>query len=76
MGGLSGIADSEKTLQNLAVGSQKYYSFGAKDGTILVYGQDSKKSLFNLKMNGSCSAMAFSKDERLLYSVGDQTEIY
>ena len=27
--------------------------------------------LFDLKMNGSCSAVAFSKDERIMYSVGD-----
>lgn len=27
-------------------------------------------------MNGSCAAIAFSKDERQLFSVGDQSEIY
>ena len=76
MGGLAGIAESEKTLQNLAVGSQKFYSFGARDGTVMVFGQDSKKSLFDLKMNGSCAAMAFSSDEKQMFTVGDQTEIY
>ena len=39
-------------------------------------GQDSKKLLFDLKMNGACTGVAFSKDERLMYSVGEQAEIY
>jgi U3 small nucleolar RNA-associated protein 18 len=27
-------------------------------------------------MNGSCQAVAFSKDEKIMYSAGDQAEIY
>lgn len=42
----------------------------------MLMGQDSKKLLFDLKMNGSCAAVAFSKDEKIMYSVGDQAEIY
>jgi hypothetical protein len=43
---------------------------------MMIMGQDSKKLLFDLKMNGSCTSVAFSKDEKLMYSVGDQAEIY
>ncbi len=39
-------------------------------------GQDSKKLLFDLKMNGSCTGVAFNRDETVMYSVGDQAEIY
>ena len=47
-----------------------------QSGYILVLAQDSKKLLFDLKMNGSCTSVAFSPDERYLYSVGDEAEIY
>ena len=39
-------------------------------------GQNSKQLLFDLKMNGSCNALAFSPCEKYLFSVGDQAEIY
>jgi len=48
----------------------------ADSGYILMLGQDSKKLLFDLKMNGSCQSVAFSPDERYLFSVGDEAEIY
>ena len=48
----------------------------AESGYILVLGQDSKKLLFDLKMNGSCQSVAFSPDEKYLFSVGDEAEIY
>lgn len=38
--------------------------------------QDNKKLLFDLKMNGSCTGVAFNKEETLMYTVGDQAEIY
>ena len=48
----------------------------AESGYILVLNQDSKKLLFDLKMNGSCSSVAFDPEERYLYSVGDEADIY
>ena len=48
----------------------------ADSGYILMLGQDSKKLLFDLKMNGSCQSVAFSPDEKHLFSVGDEAEIY
>lgn len=57
-------------------GKQKYYAIGAKNGYICLLGQDSKQLLFDLKMNGSCNAMAFSPCERYLYTAGDEAEIY
>jgi U3 small nucleolar RNA-associated protein 18 len=54
----------------------KYYAIGAKNGYICLMGQESKKLIFDLKMNGSCNAMAFSPCEKYLYSVGDEAEIY
>ena len=48
----------------------------ADSGYILVLSQDSKKLLFDLKMNGSCQTVAFSPDERYLFSAGDEAEIY
>jgi len=70
---LSGIIghDQEKFLSNLTVSASKYYCIATKQGEMMLMGQDSKKLLFDLKMNGSCSAVAFSKDERIMYSVGD-----
>ncbi len=67
--------EQEKSLTNLTVGSSKLYSFATKNGSIFVMGQDSKKLLFDLKMNGSCTGVAFN-DETVMYSVGDQAEIY
>lgn len=63
-------------MSNLTVSASKYYCIATKQGELMLMGQDSKKLLFDLKMNGSCSAVAFSKDERIMYSVGDQAEIY
>ena len=48
----------------------------SESGYILVLSQKSKKLLFDLKMNGSCQSVAFSPDERFLFSVGDEAEIY
>ena len=45
-------------------------------GYALVLSQDSKKLLFDLKMNGSCSSVAIDPEERYLYSVGDEADIY
>lgn len=75
---LSGIMghDDEKNLSNLTCSDSKYYCISTKHGKMMVLGQDSKKLLFDLKMNGSCTAVAFSKDETKMYSVGDQAEIY
>lgn len=68
--------EQEKSLTNLTSGSSKLYSFATKNGSIFVMGQDSKKLLFDLKMNGSCTGVAFNRDETVMYSVGDQAEIY
>ena len=55
----------------------KYFAFACKQsGYILIMGQDSKKLLFDLKMNGTCQSVAFSPDEKYLWSVGDEAEIY
>ena len=45
-------------------------------GYILIMSQSSKKLIFDLKMNGSCSAVAFSPCEKYLFSVGNEAEIY
>jgi len=37
---------------------------------------DTRKLLFDLKINGSCRGAAFSPDENYLFAVGDQAEIY
>ena len=68
----------EMDLSNLVASpGPKYFAFICKkSGYILVMGQDSKKLLFDLKMNGSCNSVAFSRDERYLFSVGDEAEIY
>ena len=68
----------ESDLSNLVISpGSKYFAFACKQsGYILVMGQDSKKLLFDLKMNGTCQAVAFSPDEKYLWSVGDEAEIY
>ena len=68
----------EQDLSNLVASpGNRFFAFICKkSGYILVMGQDSKKLLFDLKMNGSCNSVAFSQDERFLYSVGDEAEIY
>jgi len=48
----------------------------ADSGYILVLDQVSKKLLFDLKMNGRCQSVGFSPDEKYMYSVGDEAEIY
>ena len=45
-------------------------------GYILMMSQSSKKLIYDLKMNGSCSAVAFSPCEKYLFSVGNEAEIY
>ena len=55
----------------------KYMAVACADsGYILVLGQDSKKLLFDLKMNGRVQSVGFSPDERYMYTVGDEAEIY
>jgi hypothetical protein len=68
----------EQDLSNLVASpGTKYFAFVCKkSGYILIMGQDSKKLLFDLKMNGTCNSIAFSRDERYLWSVGDEAEIY
>lgn len=39
-------------------------------------GSDSRKLLFDLKINGTCQSAAFSADENYIFAVGDQAEIY
>ena len=39
-------------------------------------GADTRKLLFDVKMNGSCRGAAFSPCENYMYGVGDQAEIY
>lgn len=61
----------------MVTGSSDYFAIGSGDsGYIMVMSQKSKKLLFELKMNGSCSNICFSNDERYLYAVGDQSDIY
>ena len=40
-------------------------------GYILVLGSQSRKLLFDLKINGSCSGAAFSPCDNYLFAVGD-----
>lgn len=42
----------------------------------MVMSQRTKKLICDFKMNGSCNAICFSPDDRFLFSVGDQAEIY
>jgi hypothetical protein len=63
--------EQEKSLTNMSVGASKFYSFATKTGSIYIMGQDSKKLLFDLKMNGACTGVAFNRDESVMYSVGD-----
>lgn len=53
---LSGILgyDKHKNLNKFYASKSKYYAFTTKEGEILMMGQDSKKLLFDLKMNGNC----------------------
>ena len=54
-----------------------YFAFAsAESGYIMVMSQKTKKLIFDLKMNGSCNSLCFSTDDKYLFSVGDQAEIY
>lgn len=76
-GAILGHHDEQDLSNMVASPGSKYFAFACKkSGYILVIGQDSKKLLFDLKMNGSCNSIVFSKDERFLWSVGDEAEIY
>lgn len=48
-----------------------YFAFAGTNGQIMVMSQRSKTLLFDLKMNGSCEAIAFSANDKYLFSVGD-----
>ena len=78
-GGILGHHD-ERNLSQMVVSPKKNGKMMAiacaESGYILVLGQESKKLLFDLKMNGSCQSVAFDPEERYLYSVGDEAEIY
>ena len=71
----------EKNLSQMFVSpsplSQQYVGVACADsGYVLVLGSDSRKLLFDLKINGTCRGAAFSPDENYLYAVGDQADIY
>ena len=52
---LSGILGYEaKVIETLEAGREKYYCVWGRDSEVRVLGQDSKKLLFSLKMNGQC----------------------
>lgn len=54
-----------------------YFAFAsAESGYIMLMSQSSKKLLFDFKMNGSCEAVCFSPDDKYMFTVGDQAEIY
>ncbi|CDW85091.1 u3 small nucleolar rna-associated protein 18 homolog [Stylonychia lemnae] len=54
-----------------------YFAFACQEsGYILVMSQKTKKLMFQFKMNGSCNSLCFSPDDRYLFSVGDQADIY
>lgn len=73
---LNGPLGFNKNLANITCSASKYYCIATKQGEMAILSQDQKLPLFDLKMNGSCTAVAFSGDERFMYSVGDQAEIY
>ena len=76
-GAILGHHDEQDLSNMVSSPGHKYFAFACrKSGYILVMGQDSKKLLFDLKMNGTCNSIVFSKDERFLWSVGDEAEIY
>mmetsp|Transcript_38354 Transcript_38354/g.36716 ORF Transcript_38354/g.36716 Transcript_38354/m.36716 type:complete len:102 (-) Transcript_38354:272-577(-) len=51
-------------------------AFIGDDGKISVLSQKHKQLLFDLKMNGSCESVSFSTNNKYLFSVGNQAEIY
>ena len=71
-------ADNMQNLSRLFVGSNDFYAFaGGDQGNIAVMSQKSKKLLFELKLSSSsCTSLAFSPNEQVIYAVGDQSDIY
>lgn len=77
--GIMGHSD-ETNLSKLFVShkqSSQYYGFAcSQSGTAIIMNQNTKKLVYDFKMNGTCEAACFSPCERYLYTVGDQAEIY
>lgn len=67
----------QKNLSSVSVASKDFLSITSQDsGEAHLFSQQTKKHLFSLKMNGSCTASAFSTDSLYLFTVGDQAEVY
>lgn len=73
----------EKNLSKLyanSYGSNEYFAIcgsgNESEGEIMIMSQKSKKLAFDLKINGNCTAVSFTPDERSLFAVSDQAEIY
>jgi len=67
----------QKNLSGLHVAPKDYICISSSEsGEAHMLCQRTKKHLFSLKMNGSCSSVAFTSDSRYMFTVGDQADIY
>ena len=66
------LSHDEKNLSQMFSSAQKYVGVACADsGYVLVLGADTRKLLFDLRINGSCRGASFSPCENYLYAVGD-----
>lgn len=66
----------QKNLSAIAIGDGLFCLCDPESGSAHIFSQKTKKKVYSLKMNGSCSTACFDKEERYLYTAGDQAEIY
>ncbi|KAJ3190666.1 U3 snoRNP protein [Irineochytrium annulatum] len=68
--------DEESFEKHLASPCGKFLAFTGRDGYIILVSVRTRQWIANLRMNGSCRALEFSKDGKFLYSIGGDGEVY
>ncbi|KNC96269.1 uncharacterized protein SPPG_08420 [Spizellomyces punctatus DAOM BR117] len=68
--------DEESFANSYVSPDNKHFAFLGRDGHIILVSKDTKQWVATMKMNGSVTAIDFSKDGKFLYSFGGDGEVY
>ena len=67
----------EKSLENFVLSPcGKYITFLGNNGNIILVSAQTKRLITTLKMNGTVTSIAYTKDGRYLFSFGGDGEVY
>ncbi len=71
------VGRTEKSLEKMSVSPcGKFIVFLGDDGSIILVSTKTKQWVSTLKMNGTVTDIAFSKDGETLFSIGSDAEVY